>query len=265
MADKYLSKVDFTYLWGRLKTLFAGKTEFETLSGRVDNIVSQGGEPNVIDTVKVNGTALTPDANKAVDVEVPLFTIDKNNGEVVGATIKDGYDNSKMFDWFTSQNRDTVTLRATDGNDDLEKMLATTNYVDANGGKIDKIKVNGTEQSITNKEVDLTVPTAVSALSNDSNYQTATDVESAISTAVASAYKYKGSVANYEALNAVSTKANGDVYDVQDTGMNYAWNGTAWDPLGQIVNTAVLWTSAIGQSNTLEAMTTEEIDEILNA
>lgn len=41
----------------------------------------------------------------------------------------------------------------------LDKLLATKQYVDANGGKIDKIKVNGTEQAITNKEVDLTVPT----------------------------------------------------------------------------------------------------------
>ena len=24
----------------------------------------------------------------------------------------------------------------------------------------------------------------------------------------------------------------GDVYDIQDTGMNVAWNGTAWDKLG---------------------------------
>lgn len=43
--------------------------------------------------------------------------------------------------------------------DDLNIPLATEDYVNKNGGKIDKIKVNGTEQTITNKEVDLTVPT----------------------------------------------------------------------------------------------------------
>ena len=32
---------------------------------------SSGGETNVINTVKVNGTALTPDSNKAVDITVP--------------------------------------------------------------------------------------------------------------------------------------------------------------------------------------------------
>ena len=38
------------------------------LMKRIDTIVATGGEPNVIDTVKVNGTALTPDSNKAVNI-----------------------------------------------------------------------------------------------------------------------------------------------------------------------------------------------------
>lgn len=40
-----------------------------------------------------------------------------------------------------------------------DKLVTTKQYVDANGGKIDKIKVNGTEQTITNKEVDIVMPT----------------------------------------------------------------------------------------------------------
>lgn len=35
-------------------------------------LINEGGQPNTIDTVKVNGTALSPDANKAVDVLVEL-------------------------------------------------------------------------------------------------------------------------------------------------------------------------------------------------
>lgn len=38
----------------------------------INALESANGQPNVIDTVKVNGTALTPDANKAVDVKVEL-------------------------------------------------------------------------------------------------------------------------------------------------------------------------------------------------
>ncbi len=50
---------------------------------------------------------------------------------------------------------------------------------------------------------------------------------------VAGAYIYRGSVAGFDALPA-SGAAVGDVYNVEDTGMNYGWTGTAWDALGQM-------------------------------
>lgn len=46
-----------------------------------------------------------------------------------------------------------------------------------------------------------------------------------------SVYKYKGSVATYAALPTEDLTA-GDVYNVETTGMNYAWTGTEWDDLG---------------------------------
>ena len=71
MADNFLNTTGLAYFFNRIKMLFASQADLDTLEGRVDDIVSEGGEPNTIDTVKVNGTALTPDANKAVDVTVP--------------------------------------------------------------------------------------------------------------------------------------------------------------------------------------------------
>lgn len=53
---------------------------------------------------------------------------------------------------------------------------ATKTYVTENGGKIDTISVNGTAQAITNKAVDLKVPTEVSELDNDAKYITIADV-----------------------------------------------------------------------------------------
>ena len=76
---KYSLKATMTYFYGRLKTVFADKTEFETLQNQVQGIVNQGGEVNTINTVKVNGTALTPDSNKAVNVVVPTDTSELNN------------------------------------------------------------------------------------------------------------------------------------------------------------------------------------------
>lgn len=70
MADNYLNSTGLAYFYNRIKALFASQDDFDTLEGRVDSLVTQGGEPNVIDTVKVNGTAL-PVTDKAVDVTVP--------------------------------------------------------------------------------------------------------------------------------------------------------------------------------------------------
>lgn len=73
---------------------------------------------------------------------------------------------------------------------------------------------------------------------------------------VASVYKYKGSVANESALPK-SGQAVGDVYDLQDTGMNVAWNGTAWDKLGISVDLSPYLTIASASSTyaTQSAMT----------
>lgn len=45
-----------------------------------------------------------------------------------------------------------------------------------------------------------------------------------------SAMHYKGSVATYSALP-TSNNQIGDMYNVEDDGHNYAWNGTGWDKL----------------------------------
>ena len=50
------------------------------------------------------------------------------------------------------------------------KALATEEYVNANGGKIDTISVNGSAQEIVDKNVNITIPTKTSDLTNDSNF-----------------------------------------------------------------------------------------------
>ena len=50
---------------------FATKTELNTLSGKVDGLITAGGEPNVITAIKVNGTAQTV-TDKAVDLSMPV-------------------------------------------------------------------------------------------------------------------------------------------------------------------------------------------------
>lgn len=83
-----------------------------------------------------------------------------------------------------------------------------------------------------------------------SDYSTTTEMNTAIQTAadaalasakeytdskVSSVYRYKGSVAS-EADLPTSDLTVGDVYNLEDTGMNVAWTGEAWDELGTTVD-----------------------------
>lgn len=277
MADKYLNPTDLQEIadWGYDQ--FATKTALQTLADEVDDIIAEGGEPNTIESISVNGTAVTPDQNKNVALTVPTSTSElTNDGDGQSNFATEAYvaTNGGKIDKIQVNGTDqtitnktvniAVPVKTSDITNDGDgtSNFATESYVTQHGGKIDVIKVNGTTQTITDKTVDITVPTAVSDLTNDSGFQTASDVQTAIGTAVASAYKYKGSVATVSDLPS-SGQTTGDVYDVQATGMNYAWNGSAWDGLGQFVDTSVLWTSTTGQSNTLEAMTVQEVRAIL--
>ena len=76
---------------------------------------------------------------------------------------------------------------------------------------IESVKVNGVAQSITDKAVDITVPTKVSELSNDKKYQTEDEVNAKIS----SVYKPGGSVA-FAKLPTAAAGVLGMVYNVTD-------------------------------------------------
>lgn len=74
-----------------------------------------------------------------------------------------------------------------------------------------------------------------------------------IDSKIASAYIYRGSVASYDALPTEGMVA-GDVYNVIDTGKNYAWDGTAWDDLGGTVDlSAYATTEAMNTALALKA------------
>ena len=65
---------------------------------------------------------------------------------------------------------------------DITQQTDLVNYINQNGGKIDKIKVNNVEQPITNKTVNITVPTKTSDLTNDSGYITTSAVNTLLET-----------------------------------------------------------------------------------
>ena len=171
--SKKANAADVTALTSRVST---NEGDISDIKEKLTTI-EENADANVIETVKVNGTALTPDTSKAVNISVPT------------------------------------------------KISDLTDDVDA-ANKINSIKVNGTTQTITSKIVDIKVPTTVAELTDAENYVLKSDLTNV--------YIYKGSVADLTALKALTGQTTGWVYNVEDTGMNYAWNGSAWDNLGTI-------------------------------
>ena len=68
-----------------------------------------------------------------------------------------------------------------------------------------------------------------------------------VDSAVSAVYKYKGSVANQSALPSAGQTV-GDVYNVEDTGDNYAWDGSKWDKLAGTVDLSSYLTIATAAS-----------------
>ena len=65
--------------------------------------------------------------------------------------------------------------------------------------------------------------------------KTETYSKSEIDTKLVAIYKYRGTVASYSNLPTTGLTI-GDVYNVEDTGDNYAWTGTEWDKLGGTID-----------------------------
>lgn len=64
-----------------------------------------------------------------------------------------------------------------------------------------------------------------------------------VDAAVSAVYKYKGSVKTESELPKDS-QVTGDVWNVEDTGMNVAWDGAKWDKLGSVVDLSGYATTA---------------------
>lgn len=196
-------------------------TEKNKLSG-----IASGAQANVIETVKVNGTALTP-SSKAVDVTVPTKTSDLTNDSdfITIADVPEGAAASTatpLMDGTAAVGTSTAFARG-------------DHRHPSDSNKVDKVSGKGlsTEDYTTAEKQKL------AAFGSASDYALKTDLTGL--------YKYKGSVATVANLPS-SGNTTGDVYNVESSGMNYAWDGSAWDALGEIF--------------TVTAITNAEIDTI---
>lgn len=193
-----------------------------------------GGEENVIEVVKVNGSALTPDANKAVDVSVPTETtvtnwgFTKNAGTITEVTGSNGLTGSGSSGSVTISHTapstaptkstsavypitidqyghitaagSAVTIPAAPGTLKTDNTTAqTASSSEALSGTINlhKVAKTGTYSDLIGTPTIPTVPTNVSAFTNDANYVSSNNTVTI----------YSGSSAPSSSLG-----SNGDIY-----------------------------------------------------
>lgn len=89
------------------------------------------------------------------------------------------------------------------------------------------------------------------------DYATAADLDE-LEGKVTGVYHFRGSVADLEALQAIEDPAEGDVYNIEATGMNAAWTGEMWDEFGTTVDL-----SDYMLSDDVQAISIPVVDSIL--
>lgn len=161
---------------------------------------SSTGEENVIESIKVNGVAQTVAEDKSVDITVPTVDVDKNYVDTELAKKANTSDIPSLDGYVTYEELNaTGYLTEVPSEYITEEELTAKGYLTSHqdiSGKVDKVKgkslIADTEierlKSVKNyddteiktelaKKANSTdIPTKVSGLQNDSNYQTDTDV-----------------------------------------------------------------------------------------
>ena len=137
--------------------------------------IASGAQVNKIETVKVNGTALTPDSSKAVNVDLSAYAkSDAVNSQIATAVSGITQIDYTVVDSLPSTGKKGVIyLVANSG--------TGTNIYD------EYIYINSKFEKLGSREMDLSsyakktdIPTKVSSLTNDSGYQNSTQVNSLI-------------------------------------------------------------------------------------
>lgn len=138
----------------------------------------------------------------------------------------------------------------------LKSSYVSSNYIDGIYFAVDsgEILVNNKSYSgVTELVDDLTTGGSDKALSAEQGKYLKEYIDS-LSNSLLSAYRFKGTVNNYEDLKRIEdTAQRGDVYNVIKAegyadGTNFAWTGTRWDSLGGILDLSAYYTKEEVQS-----------------
>lgn len=254
--------------------------------------VATGAQVNVIEGVQKNGTNINP-VNKIVNVTVPTATSDLTNdsGFITSSDIPEGAAGSTTVPAMDGtaavgtelafargdhvHPTDTSRASASDVTS-LTGRVSDLETAVGSGGSVDSkiaTAIQGLDSSVsatTNQAISsvtitdgkitastkVTVPTNTNELTNGAGFQTASDVASAINTALTAAMTYKGTKATVAELPSSGNKT-GDVWHVTADGGEYAWDGSNWQELGSVLDL-----SDYVEDTDLVAITSTEINTI---
>ena len=139
--------------------------------------VATGAQANKIESVKVNGTALTPDSSKAVNIDLSAYAKSADVTKEIASAVSG----------VTQIDYSVVEALPSTGKKGVIYLVANS----GSGNNIydEYIYINSKFEKLGSREMDLSsyakktdIPTKVSSLTNDSGYQTAAQVTSAINT-----------------------------------------------------------------------------------
>ena len=139
------------------------------------NGVATGAQVNKIESVKVNGTALTIDSSKAVNVDLTAYAKSADVTKEIASAVSG----------VTQIDYSVVEILPSTGKKGIIYLVANS---DSGNNIYDEyIYINSKFEKLGSREMDLSsyakktdIPTKVSSLTNDSGYQTAAQVTSAI-------------------------------------------------------------------------------------
>lgn len=256
--------------------------------------IATGAQVNKIEAVQVNGIDLTI-TNKKVNITVPTKVSQLINDSFVSYSAQELTDSQKQIarsnigagtSSFSGKYNDltgrpTIPTKLTDLTND-GNFVSDANYIhtdnnftttlkdklsgiaaNAQVNTIETIKVNGTALTPTNKAVNITVPTKVSQLTNDSKYQTDTQVTTAINNALAGISGIEFKIV--ESLPATGNKGTiylkAHTHGTQDNYDEYVYVNNKWEKIG---NTDIDLSNYVTFDD-LIAITNTEIDAIIAA
>ena len=228
---KWLDENGLSHFWSILSNRLSGKVDKVDGKGLSSNDYTSGektklagiasqAQANVIESVTIDGKNQTI-TNKAVALDLSSYATDS---ELAGAK-------SALEARIKAVEDGGIALSTTIADDDTKAVSAGAvyDYKTANDAV-----VAGHTSSISSLNTE--VAKKINAADVASTYAKKEDISNV--------YKYKGSKATVADLPQTGNTA-GDVWNVEERGINYAWTGTVWDPLGELFTVTAISNSEI--------------------